>query len=150
MVKQKDAVFAAIVAVKGTSEFVGAVTLSKDERQTVSASLFQGFQAGSIVFSGETSTDSKLNAYVSGLVSNWIRKDSRLNGNVVYSPRNPGSRTGSGDEALKAMRTLLSTMTDEADKSEIQSAINQRQAELKPKKVINVAALPETLRHLAQ
>jgi hypothetical protein len=147
--KQKDAVFSAVCAVRGSTEFSGAVELTKEERGTVQASLVAGFQAGEIAFQGDATDTAKLTAYVSGLVSNWLRKDKRLNGNVAYVAKNPGTRTGSGDESLKAMRTLLSATTETDARAEIQAAIDARVAELKPKKVINVDALPESLRHLA-
>jgi len=148
MSKQKDAVFQAICDVRGSTEFSEAVELTKDERGKVQAALIAGFQAGEIVYQGDASDSAKLSAYVSGLVSNWLRKDKRLNGNVAYMAKNPGTRTGSGDETLKAMRTLLSVTTDETAKSEIQLEIDKRINELKPKKTVNVAAIPESLRHL--
>lgn len=149
-VKQKDAVFAAVVSVKGTSNFSDVVSLSKEERATVCSELFAGIRDGSVVFGDTTIDDTKLNAYISGLVSNWLRKDTRLNGNTKYVAKNPGTRTGSGDDSLKAMRALLTATSDESARAEIQAEIDKRLGELKPKKVINVAALPESLRHLAQ
>jgi hypothetical protein len=147
--KQKDAVFNAVCAVRGSTEFSGAVELTKEERSAVQSSLISGFQSGSIAYQGDATDATKLSSYVSGLVSNWLRKDKRLNGNVSYVAKNPGTRTGAGDESLKAMRTLLGATSDEDARSEIQAEIDKRVGELKPKKVINVAALPESLRHLA-
>jgi hypothetical protein len=148
MIKQKDAVFNAVCQVRNAVEFTDAVTLSKEERTTVQSSLVQGFQSGLIAYQGDVSDATKLSSYVSGLVSNWLRKDRRLNGNVAYVAKNPGTRTGSGDEALKAMRMLLSATTDEDARTEIQAEIDKRLGELKPKKTINVDALPESIRHL--
>ena len=149
MVKQKDAVFNAVCAVRSTTEFSGPVELTKEERSAVQASLIAGFQGGNIAFQGDATDATKLTSYVSGLVSNWLRKDKRLNGNVAYVAKNPGTRTGAGDESLKAMRTLLAATTDVDARAEIQTEIDKRVGELKPKKVINVDALPESLRHLA-
>ncbi len=149
MVKQKDAVFNAVSAVRGSTEFGEAVELTKEERGAVQASLIAGFQAGEIAYQGDATDTQKLTSYVSGLVSNWLRKDKRLNGNVAYIAKNPGTRTGSGDEALKAMRTLLGATTDEEARGEIQREIDKRVLELKPRKVVDVSKLPESLRHLA-
>lgn len=149
MTKQKDAVFNAVVAVRGASEFSSAVELTKEERSAVQASLVAGFQSGSIAFQGDATHSTKLTSYVSGLVSNWLRKDKRLNGNVSYIAKNPGTRTGAGDESLKAMRTLLGATTDDSARTEIQAEIDKRIGELKPRKVINVDALPESLRQYA-
>ena len=149
MIKQKDAVFNAVCEVRGTTEFSSSVELTKEERTAVSAALFAGFQNGSIAYQGDATDGAKLTNYVSGLVSNWLRQDKRLNGGVQYVAKNPGTRTGSGDESLKAMRTLFSATTDEEARAEIQAEIDRRISELKPKKVINIDALPESLRHLA-
>lgn len=149
MVKQKDAVFNAVSVVRGSTEFSAAVELTKEERGAVQASLIAGFKAGEIAYQGDVNDTAKLTSYVSGLVSNWLRKDRRLNGNVAYIAKNPGTRTGSGDEALKAMRTLLSATTDEDARTEIQREIDKRVLELKPRKVVDVSKLPESLRHLA-
>lgn len=147
--KQKEANFEAVCAVRGTTEFSEAVDLTKEERSAVQSALLKGFQAGSISYTGDLKDTTKLTAYISGLVSNWLRKDRRLNGGVQYVAKNPGTRTGSGDESLKAMRALLGATTDEDARVEIQAEIDKRVSELKPKKVINVDALPESLRHLA-
>ena len=149
MSTQKEAVFSAVSAVRGSTEFDVAVELTKEERAAVQASLVTGFQSGNITYQGDVTDAAKLTSYVSGLVSNWLRKDRRLNGGVAYVAKNPGTRTGSGDESLRAMRTLLNVTTDVDARTEIQAAIDQRVSELKPKKVINVSALPESLRHLA-
>jgi hypothetical protein len=149
-IKQKDAVFGAVCDVRGSTEFNEAVELTKEERGKVQAALIAGLQAGTIVYQGDVADSAKLAAYVSGLVSNWLRKDKRLNGNIAYIAKNPGTRTGSGDETLKAMRTLLSVTTDDEARLEIQQEIDKRVGELKPKKTINIDAIPESLRHLLQ
>ena len=146
---QKEAVFQAIVNVCGTSD--GAYTPSKEDRANVNQILFEGFRSGSIELDREYS-DSELKAYVSGLQSNWLRKDKRLNGNVAYVAKNPGSRAGSTDVSIKAMRALLASKTDGTERAEIQAFIDKRLAEIKPAKTvtINVADLPEELKHLAE
>lgn len=149
MAKQKEAVFNAICAVRGSTEFNEAVELTKEERSKVQAALIAGFQGGTVDYQGDVTDSAKLASYVSGLVSNWLRKDRRLNGNVQYVAKNPGTRTGSGDEQLKAMRALLGATTDTEARAEIQAEIDKRVGELKPKKVIDVSKLPENLRHLA-
>lgn len=96
-------------------------------------------------------SDTDLKAYVSGLQSNWLRKDKRLNGNVSYVAKNPGSRVGSSDPSLKAMRALLSTLTTEAEKAEVQGYIDTKVAEIQATKAIkkvsiDINALPAELR----
>lgn len=149
---QKEAVFTAVVNVlaqQGIKIVEGqSVTMTKELRAQVNNILFEGFRNGSIALEGEFS-DSDLKGYVSGLQSNWLRKDKRLNGGIAYQAKNPGSRAGSGDPSLKAMRTLMSTLTNEADKAEVQGHINTRLTEIQVGKqktaVIDYSVLPADL-----
>lgn len=145
---QKEAVFQAVTNVCGDVD--GAYTPTKEQRAQVNSILFAGFQAGQIELE-KTYDESGLKSYVSGLQSNWLRKDARLNGGVKYSAKNPGSRAGSGDPQIKAMRALLSTKTDASEIEEIQSFIDARLAEIKPAKSveIDVDSLPAALRKFA-
>jgi hypothetical protein len=152
-VNQKEAVYSAICSVLSESGInfsegmdVGPV-MSRELRAQVNNILFHGFKEGSIDLDREF-TDSELKAYVSGLQSNWIRKDKRLNGNTTYIAKNPGSRAGTGDPQLKAMRALLSTLTTPQDKAEVQKHIDARVSEIaatKTVKVIDYSALPADL-----
>jgi hypothetical protein len=151
---QKEAVFTAIVNVLGeagiTVEEGQSVEsyMTRERRALVNGILFEGFQ-GETIELDRTFTDSELKAYVSGLQSNWIRKDKRLNGNVSYVAKNPGSRAGSGDPQLKAMRALFSTLATTEDKAEVQGHIDARLAEISISKAKNVtidySALPADL-----
>jgi len=145
MMNQKEATYQAICNVTGHTGD-GVLVISKEQRAQVNMILFEGFRAGTIQLDREFS-DAELKGYVSGLQSNWIRKDGRLNGGVKYTAKNPGSRAGSGDPQLKAMRTLLSTLTTDADKSEVQGYIDARIAEITVAKqeVIDFSALPADL-----
>ena len=155
-VNQKSAVFAAISMVLSNAgiEFTEGENVSehmtKEVRAQVNAILFQGFRAGDIELDREYS-DTDLKAYVSGLQSNWIRKDKRLNGNTVYVAKNPGSRAGSGDSQLKNMKLLLATLTPGTDDYvEVETAIATRSTEVAAAKAktitVDFSALPEHLR----
>lgn len=150
---QKDAVYNAVtsvlaennVSVEGTN---ASAVMTRELRAQVNQVLFEGFRDGSIELDKEF-TDTELKGYVSGLQSNWLRKDTRLNGGGKYSAKNPGSRVGSSDPSLKAMRALLSTLTSESDKAEVQTAIDARVSEIQASKVkkvvIDTTALPAAL-----
>lgn len=145
MMTQKEAVHAAVIAVCGTQD--GAYSPTREQRAQISAILVEGFKAGKIQLEKEFS-DQELKSYVSGLQSNWLRKDKRLNGGVAYVAKNPGSRQGSGDPQLKAMRALLSTLTDESERAEVQSHIDARVTELNASKIkttVDFSALPAEL-----
>jgi len=128
--KQKDAVFQ---AVSNTVELEdgASVSLSKEQRETVVNILAEGFLSGQIDYQGTVNPD-EIRGYCSGLLSNWLRKDTRLNGGVKYEAKNPGSRAGNSDPAIRAMRTLMSTKTEPSEIAEIQSFIDKRLAEIKP------------------
>lgn len=147
---QKEAVYNAVTSVLSennisVSEGTDVSTLmTRELRSQVNQVLFEGFRSGSVELDREFN-DSDLKAYVSGLQSNWLRKDKRLNGGVKYSAKNPGSRIGSSDPQLKAMRALLTTLTSESDRLEVQSAIDTRVSEIQASKVKKVTIDTESL-----
>ena len=152
---QKEAVFTAIVNVLGeagiTVEEGQSVEtyMTRERRAQVSQILFEGFKGETIELEKQF-VDSKLKAYISGLTSNWIRKDKRLNGGVSYIAKNPGSRAGSGDPMLKNLRALLSTLTPgSSDYSEVETHISSRVTEIHSSKVkskvIDFSLLPADL-----
>lgn len=147
---QKEATFQAIVNVTGHDENgeCGPLVITKEQRAQVNMILFEGIRNGSIEMDTEK-TDADLKQYVSGLISNWIRKDVRLNGGVKYAAKSPGSRAGSTDPQLKALRVLISKpgLTD-TEKAEIQVYIDTRLSELsasKMKATVDFSALPTEL-----
>ena len=142
---QGEAVFQAVQSVMGEQD--GKYEPSDKELDSIHEQVFSFFKSGQTVHSKNPSDD-QLKKYIPGLVNNWLRKDTRLNGGEKYVAKRPGSRSGSGDESIKAMRTLLSMTSDSLAKAAIQQEIDKRVAVLKPKQEVNVAALPESLRHL--
>ena len=132
-------------------EWDGKCTPTPEQRASVREILYEGFKAGKIAL-GTEYTDEELMGYIPGLINNHLRKDKRLNGGVAYVPTNPGSRVGSGDPQVKAMRLLLATKTDPSERAEIQSFIDARIATLKPTKTvtINAADLPAELQYLVK
>src|ERR1039458_3845130 len=128
--KQKEAVYNAILNVMGKIEGDVSATITKEQRASVNQILFQGFRNEEIDLDREFD-DAALKVYISGLTSNWLRKDNRLNGGVKYVAKNPGSRAGAGDETLKAIRALKSTTpTTDARYPYIVAAETNRVAEL--------------------
>jgi len=157
---QKEAVFSAITSVTneaGLSVAEGtdySTVLNREHRAQITSILVEGFRNGSIALDKTFEDESGLRTYCSGLTSNWLRKDKRLNGGMKYVAKNPGSRVGSSDPQLKAMRVLLSTQEDAAKRAEIQGFIDARVASIKaskkPSKTFNAADLPAELQYLAE
>lgn len=154
---QKEAVFAAVTSVFAQSSRTltdgETVTLSKDERANVTSIVCAGINSGDVAFSTEAAakydTAEKLKGYVSGMVGNWLTKDKRLNGGDKYTPANPGSRAGQGDEVMKNLKALRGTLTDADQISAVDSEIEKRKGEIassKAKKVeVNFDAIPAEL-----
>jgi hypothetical protein len=149
MMKQREAVYEATHAAltaAGLSFTDGdniSLLISKEIRANIIQAVMNGFLNGTVEFKDKTSNGDKLSdskkllTYVSGLVSNWHRKDKRFNGNTTYTPKNPGSRTGQADPQLKALRQLLKQFAGvDAEKvKRIQKEIDERTASLKATKV---------------
>jgi hypothetical protein len=141
MINQKTAVYNAVKSIISFDDGE-AVTLTKDEKANVVQIVTAGFEAHEVELSEKARTkfDSpeKLRSYTSGMVNNWLRKDTRLNGGSKYVTKNPGSRAGAGDSVMKNLKLLRSTITDEAKLTEIDSAIELRKTEIQAEKAKDV------------
>jgi hypothetical protein len=158
---QRKATVAAIVSVladRGVAyEFDGPVSAadmmtSADKEKTVDI-ICKGFMSGEVEMSDEGKTKyftqpAELRKYVVGLVNNWLRKATELNGGQKYQVKNPGSRKGSSNETVRALRQLLAITSDSEAKQAIEAEIASQLESLKPKVEINSDAIPAHLRHL--
>lgn len=156
MLSQKEAVFNAVQQVcdeHGKSFDEGQkYELTKDERAQVVEIVMAGFENNEVELKSD---QENLKSYTGGLVSNWLRKDKRLNGGTTYKPANPGSRTGQSDDQVKNMRILLGTLPEGSDEAnKVQQAIDSRIAEIKAEKAkskakeIDPNSIPAELQHL--
>ncbi len=156
MLSQKEAVYKAVKSVYAEhgvehEDFTKA-ELDKSMREQVISIVCTGFGNGEVELK---STQENIKSYTSGLVSNWLRKDKRLNGNVKYKPTNPGSRTGQQDPMVKNLRILLSTLPEGSEAYEAtKSRIETRVAEIKAEKAksnqkeVDFSAIPEDIKAL--
>lgn len=133
---QKDAVFSAIVETFDGDNISfqpdrqdAYPLLTRRLRTIINNRLAAGFADGNIDISDEArsklGSDRELKAYISGLVSNWVRKDPRLNGG-----RTAAKPQVVDDPQLKALIKLQGSQTDPAKKLEIQDFIDKRNTEL--------------------
>lgn len=122
----------------------------------IKAEVTEGFTSG-VTFLKDTASNrnklantAEMSKYVSGLLSNWIRKDERLNGGVEYAPKNPGSRAGSSDPTLKALKQLAVQFKGTPKAVEIAKHIETRtaivQAEKAKKIMVDISVLSPELR----
>jgi len=155
---QKEGVFAAInsVLTEADKTIVDGekVELTDTERASVTMIVAEGLHAGDISMSADAkakydTVDKLKTKYVPGLVSNWLRKDLRLNGGEKYKAKNPGSRAGQGDEQLKNLKLLKQTITDPEQQVKVQEAIDARIAEIKKEKAekieVDMSKIPAEL-----
>lgn len=145
---QRDAVYNATMSVLSENgvefEDFGQINevMTKELREQVHTIVCESFTSGKVSFQDtpankeKLSNPTKLSSYVSGLISNWYRKDKRFNGNTVYTPKNPGSRAGQGDPQLKALRALHKQYSgvDADQAAKIQTAIDTRVSEIQAEK----------------
>ena len=87
MVSQKEAVFAAISSLEG---FVaGAKFVLTDEiHAKLTAAIAQDILEGKVKYRNLEKLPNLdvAKVYTRGLITNWVRKDERLNGGVKYTP----------------------------------------------------------------
>jgi hypothetical protein len=131
--------------------------ITSEHKASINAILCEGFTEDKIELKDTPANQEKLanptelKKYVSGLMSNWFRKDKRFNGNTVYVAANPGSRTGQSDPTMKNLRLLKKQYESTGkDAAAIDEAINTRAAELKISKAkaieVDMDAIPAELK----
>ena len=145
-IEQKKAVYNAVVSLYRDNnrhfEDGNTVKLSTDERKTIIHIVSQGLQSGSILIS-ETAkkrydTPKKMHNYATGLVSDRLRKDKRLNGDTKYEIQKQGSRAGAGDAVIKELREYKRRhCTTLEQRSEVDVAIENRLNEIRTEKLEN-------------
>ena len=146
MMNQRQAVAAAVRSVVEVDPKIPVLDyITKDQLKLVHAKVADLFIRGEVDLKGNR-TNAWIIKYVPSLVNNWLRKDLDLNGGKPYEAKNPGSRQGSGDETLKAMKMLLNITTNESDRKAIEEEIAKRQAAIKPApKMPDFSKLPASL-----
>ena len=157
---QKQAVTNAVLSILPSYELGGEEiandVMSAAQKSEAREILFNGFRANEISYKDEFATkvqdDVILKKYVSGLLNNWLRKNPEFNNGIKYEAKNPGSRAGSGDAQVRELKKLLKQVKWTESESDVQTAFDNRIAEIKPTQTItiNVDALPESLRHLVK
>lgn len=126
--------------------------MTRDMRNTITECLIESFKDD--VRLDKSYEYKELRAYAQSVISNWYRKDARLNGGVKYMPKNKGSRVGLNDPKVKAMRKMLKEVKKTKNQAHIvaiQTEIDKRLTEIrqdKAKSQVDVKAIPEHLRHL--
>ena len=159
-VTQKEGVFHAVLALCEESgltfEQGQKFTPTKDQRKVLVSMIAEAIYAGEIQMSDEAKskydTIEKLKTdYVNGLLTNWLNKDTRLNGGEKHAIKNPGSRAGQGNPALKELSKLK--VVNEGNEEAL-AAIDEEIARVKAetaktktaKIIIDETRVPESLK----
>lgn len=151
---QKTLVFNSISAVHPVAEGE-VVQLSPAERKDVVDSLVAQITADPTVISENKrakimETSQSLRMYCTGLVSNWLRRDPRLNGGVKDVPKTTGtSRTK--NPTLKNLNNLLKQVQGRPEAEEqVKAEIEKEKAKAAAEKMmaIDASVVPEHLRDL--
>jgi len=164
-ISQKDAVVNEVKSILGSSfdpSTPARDQLNDDHLQIIKSNVVSGIINGSVEFKKETSDEKEIARYVSGMVSNHLRKAKELNGGTQYTAQSSGR--GSRDPQISELNKLLKTYSEGTDEfNQIVSAIESRKAEFtaerteqnKSKKKakelssIDMDVLPEGLKELA-
>lgn len=135
---QKEATYKAVV---GALENAGITfnegdnvkpSLTSQIKADIRKELFNMFRNGNIdsvsddFKENKLNNDSELKKYVASLLSNWLRKDTRLNGGTQYSVKNPGSRAGNSDPQVREMRKLLKKVRGTPAELRVRHAIKEK------------------------
>jgi hypothetical protein len=159
---QKEVVYSAISAFMHESgrqwDDGDKVDLSPEDRKTITTMIVAAIDVGEMEFSAEArakhNTPEKVRNYSTGLLSNWLRKDPRLNGGEKHSIKNPGSRVGQDDNVVKALRQLRKELTVPKEIAAVDSEIELRLTQLRNDKIkstrINIDNIPAHLLHLVK
>jgi hypothetical protein len=152
---QKESVYSATIAVAQEDgiSFNNALEIQKTSKDKIVDLVTESIISGDTEFSADARAKhvdtAAIRKYVVGLVNNWFRKDTRLNGGSKYVAKNPGSRQGIADPQIKELKKLLDLHPEAA--TDINAAINARQAEINATKVqitVNLDLIPASLRGL--
>lgn len=153
-ISQSDAVFLATKSVLGDrySPSVPVASVATDtDRQAIHALLVSGFQQGGIRLSEKIDVNDmkELNKYVSGLISNWWKKNPALHGGQKYTPKSTRPQSSSQLKAVMALRAECEAKGNTEGVAQCDAYIAKIEAEAAAKKnAINESKIPVELRGL--
>lgn len=164
-VSQKDSVVNEVKAILGASynkDIPVDEQLTVDQFKFIKANIVNGILNGTIDFSKDITDQKAITKYVSGMVSNYLRKAKELNGGIKYEAQATNDK--SHDYQVIELNKLLKIYIEGSNEyTQILTAIESRKQEIiaeksskqevkkKTKELdsINMEVLPESLKNLA-
>jgi hypothetical protein len=138
MLSQKEAVYKAVTAKKQED--------GSFDRKEVIDELFNMFRAGEFIHKdpSKVAEDKALRDMCGGILSNWLRKDSRLGGAEPAATRQGRKRPRPVDDEMKRlMRAKVVLTTEGQPTQEIDDLIQQRTSQIESERTV---ALNETIK----
>ena len=156
---QKEAVYTAVTSYltdKGRS--LDDVILSSEDRKTIVTMLVRTIEVGDVEMSIEAAnkydTADKIRGYSIGLLSNWLRKDARLNGGKKHKKKNPSIKLGQDDEVIKDLKSIRKLLTQKHEIELVDKEIKNKVESLHREKIVNIVVdtkhIPNHLLHLVK
>ena len=157
MLSQKDAVYQATMAVlkRNNVEFKDGQNVRdaiKDNlrlRSEIRNLVFQGLRTGKVAFGGseDERDDRTLRTYATGLISNWFRKDRRLNGGGRYIPATTREdrHVSAGERKIRQLQAAVDVTDDKDLKKRLEEAIDdikEQEAQLPEESIEEHEGLP--------
>ena len=149
MKSQRECVYSIVSSVIGLTESVEPPKLTSDQRADCLKLIVADIADEKVIVSDAKrlkmgGDEKEYKTYAQNILTNWVTKDPRWRNGETYKTKNPGSRAGSGDKALKELKKLLTDNPTHAD--EINKAIETRLEAIKatkPKAEIDFSLIPE-------
>lgn len=127
--------------------------LNKEMRAKIVYILMESFKMGKIVLNKPKSTDTELKKYTNSIISNWAKKDIRLNGGIKYERNNDISIRS--DNVLSELNKFLKQIKlagDPYTEERIKIEINNRKEALRMEQLSNMKVdenfVPDNIKHL--
>lgn len=137
MLSQKDAVYQATMAVlqqngvgfEDGQDVREAISENPKLRGQIRDLVFEGLKNGQVAFgNGDNKPDDRsMRTYATGLISNWFRKDKRLNGGQRYQPgssRDQGGQVSGSEDRIRKLQAAIESTDDDDLKKRLQEAID--------------------------
>jgi hypothetical protein len=130
---QKQVVHNAIMAFlqeNGLSLNDNKVELTHNDRKTIVTMIMAAIDSGdmhlSVTALAKHDTPKKIRNYSTGLLSNWLRKDHRINGGLKHKIKNPGSKANQDDEVIKSLKSIRKLLSNHKEILAIDAEISLR------------------------